>query len=154
MHRSPVQDPANANFAVNTIRERDLLPAVRQPLAVSLALSGARGGIGVQILSTRYAPTSTRASGVADLASGGYCASAVAKLPCTARTEHAMPFASCHEAAAARCCAQLLGPSSRGCRYREYPGPACPTHPVDGYGGCNGRIYSSIWPSCSPQSLR
>ena len=30
-----------------------------------------------------------------------------------------MPFASCHEAAAARCCAQLLGSSSRGCRCRR-----------------------------------
>ena len=42
-HRSPVLSPTNAS------------------LAVSLALSGARGGIGARIPSTRYAPTSTDA---------------------------------------------------------------------------------------------
>ena len=86
---------------------------------------------GTRLRSLRYAPTSTRVFGMASLASGGYCAPAVLYPSSTAHTEHATASANCLEADAAHGCAQLLGSSSRGCRYREHRGAACPTLPVD-----------------------
>ena len=119
------------------------LPTSRSPVRV--------GVLGLDF--ARHGTTSTRVSGVASLASGGYCAPAVLYPSSTAHTEHATASANCLEADAAHGCAQLLGSSSRGCRYREHRGAACPTLPVDGHGGCNSRPCVCLWPSCSLEPI-